>query len=144
MLPTVRFAAGAFVLASIATPPLPAMAHDDTAQRLVVTGAASATSSQMIVRDGATGQLRAPTAEEAQVLQTSRPALRRSAVSQPMSRSHVSGAQGARLTDEFMSYSVIVRQPDGSLAEICFSSREEAEAALEAKPVAKAATAPKE
>ena len=49
---------------------------------------------------------------------------------------HARQMRGARLTDEFMSYSVVVRQPDGSLKEFCFVSREAAEAALKSPFVA--------
>jgi hypothetical protein len=49
------------------------------------------------------------------------------------------GAVGARLTGDFMSYSVLVRQADGKLVEQCFDSKEAAEAATKggmfAKPV---------
>jgi hypothetical protein len=102
----------------------------------------SATANQMVVRDAASGQLRAATAEEAQTLKPMINA--RITAPTTLSRVHSSGAQGARLTDEFMSYSIVVRQADGSLAEVCFSTREEAEAALKT-PLAKPAnTAPTE
>jgi hypothetical protein len=104
-----------------------------------------ATASQMVVRDAATGALRAPTAEEAHTMSSRTPsALRRSIAPATMPKVHFSGARGARLHDEFMSYSVVVRQADGSLAEQCFSSKAEADAALKSSPVARAATLPTE
>jgi hypothetical protein len=48
------------------------------------------------------------------------------------------------LTDEFMSYSVLVRQPDGKLVEVCFESKEAADEAMKAAPVAKTNTLPTE
>jgi hypothetical protein len=49
-----------------------------------------------------------------------------------MLKHHHSGATGARLNDSFMSYSVVVKQPDGKLAEYCFDSLDAAEAAMAA------------
>lgn len=99
-------------------------------------------SSLIVVRDAATGQLRAPTAAEARALQPE--AVRRSNHLGTLPRVHPSGAQGARLTDAMMSYSVVVRQPDGSLTEQCFDSRDVAESALKAAPVARNPAAPTE
>jgi hypothetical protein len=103
-----------------------------------------ATAAQMVVRDPATGALRAPTAEEAHAMSSRSPSALRRTASATMPKVHVSGARGARLHDEFMSYSVVVRQADGSLAEQCFSSKAEADAALKSSPVARAATPPTE
>jgi hypothetical protein len=104
-----------------------------------------ASAAQMVVRDSATGALRAPTAEEAQSM-GSRAAspYRRSAAPATLPKVHSSGARGARLHDEFMTYSVVVRQADGSLVEQCFGSKAEAEAALKSSPVTRAATLPTE
>ena len=97
-----------------------------------------------MVRDGTTGQLRAATADEAQTLHQSRARALRAAPAAPMARVHNSGARGVRLTDEFMSYSVVLRGADGKLVEYCFSTREAAEAAVKSESVAKAATLPTE
>ena len=87
------------------------------------------------MRDATTGQLRAPTGEEAQALQQSRSSKQlRAAPAAMLPRQHVNGTRGARLTDDMMSYSVVVKRTDGSLQEICFDSREAAEAALKASP----------
>lgn len=116
-----------------------ALAHDDHP---------SAAANQVVVRDAETGALRAPTAEEADVLQrkAARAATTRRASQQPMSKAHVSGAQGARLTEEFMSYSVAVRQADGRVKMECFNSPEEASAAMKAaaNPAAQAPALPTE
>ena len=96
---------------------------------------AQAADAQRVVRDPETGALRAPTAEEAAALQnlTARRALQlRAAPAAPLQKFHASGARGVRLTDEFMSYSVMVRQADGTLAEQCFGSQAEADAAVKA------------
>lgn len=145
-------AGAGLALAGIAALPLPLLAQEASAdaaksaqsQASVETSA----NNQVVVRDVATGKLRAATPEEAQALHSSRPAaatLRKSAAATtPQSRFHSSGARGVRLTDEFLSYSVVVRQPDGSLATLCFESKEEADAALKASPVVKTSTTPTE
>jgi hypothetical protein len=43
---------------------------------------------------------------------------------------HASGAKGLRLNEDFMSYSVVIRQPDGRLVEYCFANADAAEAAV--------------
>lgn len=100
--------------------------------------AVSSVSAQIVVRDAATGELRAATPEEASALHSSRSGavLRRGGAPGTQAKTHPSGARGARLTDEFMSYAVVVRQPDGSLASLCFATQEEADAALKGAPVA--------
>jgi len=149
---SVSVAGTGLALVGIAALPLQALAHDGHAEaaKPAQAQAPADANAQVVVRDAATGQLRAATPEEAQALHASRAGvatLRKSAVAAtPQARFHPSGARGARLTDEFMSYSVVVRQPDGSLATLCFESREEADAALKAaaSPVAKTSTLPTE
>lgn len=141
---SVSAAGTGLALASIAALPLQAFAHDDhpaTAVAAVEQAPVDASNRQMVVRDAATGQLRAATAAEAHALMPKASAQRSGAQLKTLPRSHASGATGARLTDEFMSYSVVVRQPDGSLATLCFESREEADAALKAASVVKTNTA---
>ena len=134
-------------LVAIASMPMHALAHDDAAAAAPAQlqgPTNSAVSNQMVVRDAASGQLRAATAEEAQVLQRKPAALLRAAPATLLPRVHSSGARGARLTSEFMSYSVAVRQADGSMAMQCVESPEAAAAVMEAAPVVKANTAPLE
>ena len=148
---SVSVAGTGLALAGFAALPLQALAHDGAeAAKPAQAQAPVDANAQVVVRDAATGQLRAATPEEAQALHSGRAGvatLRKSAAAAtPQARFHPSGARGARLTDEFMSYSVVVRQPDGSLATLCFESREEADAALKAaaSPVAKTSTLPTE
>lgn len=72
---------------------------------------------QVIARDPETGKLRAANTDEMQALQRHRATQRHTARMEP--RSHWSGATGARLTDEFMTYSVVVKRSDGKLVELC-------------------------
>ncbi len=137
-----------YALAGVAALALPAMAQEAPVQAARAEQAQSsvtASSNQIVVRDAGTGQLRAASPEEANTLreQHATGRLLRVAPQSTLPRFHASGARGARLTDEFMSYSVVVRQPDGSLKEFCFESREAAEAALKA-PVAAPQTLPTE
>jgi len=141
---SVSAAGTGLALVSLAALPTQAFAHDDhpvTTVSVVEQAPVDASNRQMVVRDAATGQLRAATAAEAQALMPKAGTQRSGARLKTVPRSHASGAIGARLTDEFMSYSVVVRQPDGSLATLCFESREEADAALKAASVVKTTTA---
>lgn len=118
------------------------LAASAIAQGDVVTStAAEATASQIVVRDSETGKLRAATAAEARALAGARASGEGIVVSRApldtVPRYHASGAHGVRLSDEFMSYSVTVRQADGTMLEYCFQSREEAEAGHKAVSVLK-------
>jgi hypothetical protein len=86
--------------------------------------AADTTSNMMVVRDAVSGELRAPTALEARALSPDRgvPGARLNT----LSRTHFSGARGARLSDQFMNHSVVARLADGSVVEQCFHTPEEA------------------
>ena len=148
MVRTIKSYAGmagsALALASIAAWAAPAVAQEATAQAAKPEQAAPVDTSagQIVVRDATSGELRAATAEEAQALREQHAKGRlRIAPQATLARYHYSGARGARLTDEFMNYSVVVRQPDGSLKEFCFQSREAAEAAVKVSPVIATSTA---
>lgn len=104
-------AAGVLALCAAALPAAAQQAEQQTEQAMV-----QSTASQTIARDAETGRLRAATAEEQQALAAQKTrANARFAAPRPLSKTHRSGARGARLTDEFMTSSVAVRQPDGSL-----------------------------
>jgi len=77
---------------------------------------------QIVVKDGDTGKLRQATPEEARALHAGRANARAGASMQ--SRSHWSGARGARLTDEFMTFTVVVKRADGKLVELCVEGGE--------------------
>jgi hypothetical protein len=105
----------------------------------------TATAGQMVTRDASTGELRMPTAEEARALQATKSTRGVAAAARTLPKVHATGAQGARLTDDFMSYTAVVRRADGTLVNQHFSSKEEAEAAVKSPaPLAKPATAPTE
>ncbi len=98
-------------LAAVAAEALPA-ADQDVAPAIA--------DSQVVARDPATGQLRPATAEEAKALRAARAAhLRAGGSVTSATHTHWSGARGARLTEDFMSYSVVVRTADGKLVELC-------------------------
>ena len=118
------FSAGLAFVVAASLPVAAQQAVDRTA------AASSLTNNQIIVRDLDTGEMRAPTAAEAATLRSKGVAALPPSTLRTEPRSHPSGARGARLTDEFMNYSVLVRQPDGRLLEYCFASREAAEAAI--------------
>lgn len=118
----------ALVLLSAAVMPLHAAAHDGHDHAIAV----ESTDQMTVVRDAETGKLRAPTADERSVMQEKAVKRRdvRIAAPRTLQKFHHSGAVGVRVTDEFMSTSVAVRKPDGSVAQQCFDSKEEADAAL--------------
>ncbi len=77
-----------------------------------------------LYKDVGTGELRAPTAEEMQAVAAERTAPRTN-----MRKSYArNGATRVVLDDSFLEYSVIVRQPDGSLAEVCVTGADQATA----------------
>jgi len=103
----------------------------DAPPAAVVSPSPAIAMAQMVVRDAATGRLRGPTAEEAAALHAAGPqALRGARRPGNVTRFHSSGAVGARMSDGAMSFSVLVKQPDGRLTEYCFASQDAAEAAL--------------
>ena len=132
-----RLAGASLVLAAA----LPVLAQAE-AVKAAPTATAAATN-QVVARDAVTGELRAATADEAKALQGK--AKSRTVAAQPSLKAHASGAQGVRLTDEFLSHVVVVRRADGSLVTQEYSSKAEAEAAVKSPaPAAKPATAPTE
>lgn len=90
------------------------------------------TDSMTVSRDAETGKLRAATPEEITALKAAGAARAMRVAPKPTQQKFhgASGARGARLTDEFMSQSVAVRQPDGSIAEQCFDSHDAANNAV--------------
>jgi hypothetical protein len=83
---------------------------------------ASAQESAVVVKDAVSGNLRAATAQEANVLNTNAAAKKtamRIAPKATMAKYHRSGAAGVRLTDEFLSAATVVRAADGSLVHEC-------------------------
>ncbi|TFW34555.1 post-PEP-CTERM-1 domain-containing protein [Massilia horti] len=73
-----------------------------------------------VVRDGATGKLRAPTSEELQTLHKSGARNRMRASPAPtLQKFHPNGAVGVRLNDEFMTQAVVTRTADGKLVKQC-------------------------
>lgn len=117
-----RAAGAVLALLAAATLPLSATAQNTTP------AADDSAAALTVVRDADTGQLRAPTADEAAALtRKSNARALRSAPPPALQKFHVSGARGARLTDEMANAAVMVRTPDGKLAAQCVDSHEAAE-----------------
>ncbi len=120
------------VLAGITIAPLQAAAQDGHAHQ----GTARVVSSDngVVVRDADTGKLRGPNAEERAELKAKADSQKdaRIAPATTLQKSHGSGARGMRLTDEFTSMSVAVRNADGSVGHQCHSSHDHAHAAISA------------
>jgi hypothetical protein len=82
----------------------------------------AAAAHSIVVRDAETGALRPATAEEAAALSSpaadggkTRGGASGPALGQTQPKSHSSGAVGARLSDEFATYSVATKRADGSV-----------------------------
>jgi hypothetical protein len=141
-----RLAGTGVVSATLAA--LPAVAQTTATPQAQPKAATAIGTNMMVIRDAATGLLRAPTAEEAAALQQIPSAAKfgRSADSlgapsspaTPMSKAHSSGARGARLTDEMATYSVAVRRADGTLEIEHVDGKAAATAAVKAAKVAPA------
>lgn len=89
-----------------------------------------------VVRDAETGKLRNATAAEHAALQAKASSKMRAArvapAQAPQEKFHAKGARGVRLTDEAISSSVAVRNPDGSIGMQCFESHGAANSAVAA------------
>ncbi len=76
--------------------------------------------SAVVTKDKRTGKLRPATAQEQKELQDEAAATAvRAAPAPTLQKFHASGATGARLTDEFMSTSIAVRNADGKIVKQC-------------------------
>jgi len=105
----------------------------------------TAVDAQIVVKDGDTGKLRAATPEEAHALRAGRANARAGRGGASMqARSHWSGARGARLTDESMTFSVVVKRADGTLVELCVEGAETTAKVVASAPTSKPATLPTE
>lgn len=94
---------------------LPAAAQETTGQEIAFQAVTNA-ESQTVTRDAETGKLRAATPEEHQKLSALKArSTARTAAKTTQPRTHSLGGRGARLTDDFLTSSIAVRQPDGSL-----------------------------
>ena len=130
---------GLLVLAASATLLTPVLACEEHAKaEPTATQAPSAAVAPVgltAVRDAETGQLRAPTADEAKALakvaqrqfnaEAARVGQLRAA--NPYFTTS-SGAKGMRLSEEHMSYSVVRRNADGSLSTDCVEGKQKADA----------------
>jgi len=112
---------------------------------------APAAENLIVVRDAETGQMRAPTAAEAEALQQkssakgelkgTRQAAAQNAPLKTQPKQHRSGAVGARVNDDLASLLVVQRRPDGAVAEACLPAAEAEQVVREGKPLPAAAPA---
>jgi len=98
-----------------------------------------------VVRDATTGELRAPTAQEHAALQQkaqAKAAASRVAKQVPLQKYHPNGARGVRVTEEFTSSVVAVRNTDGSIGKQCVEGEGSEHAAHAPASPAAASAAP--
>ena len=124
---------------------MPALAQSSPRPRLTAAEAPVA-DAQIVVKDGDTGKL-APRDPRRSARAARRLGPHARAVpggASPESRAHWSGARGARLTDDFMSFTVVVKRADGKLVELCVEGAETTAKVVESAPQLKPATLPTE
>ena len=140
--------AGAIGLGAVAVAlgaSMSASAQSSPAAAPVTEASETAADAQIVVKDGDTGKLRAATPEEAHALRAGRANARAGRGGASMqARSHWSGARGARLTDESMTFSVVVKRADGTLVELCVEGAETTAKVVASAPTSKPATLPTE
>jgi len=134
---------GAFAVALGATTSASAQSSPAATPVTDVAGGPAA-DAQIVVKDGDTGRLRSATPEEARALHAGRAHARAARGASPESRSHWSGARGARLTDDFMSFTVVVKRDDGKLVELCVEGAETTAKVVGSAPQSKPAILPTE
>jgi len=120
MLNQKLLAAGALATLCAATTLAPPPAH--------AAGQAAGPQGMVVVRDPQTGQLRAPTADEARALTGS--AAQRKAPAGHVETVGPGGSRKVQLGRSALVYSVATRGPDGKLEEQCVSGEHAAHAAL--------------
>jgi hypothetical protein len=90
--------------------------------------ASSSQSAMRTYKDSVTGELRGPTTEEMQAVATDKPAAKfRANDSRMRPYALANGGVRVQLDESALQYSVIVRQPDGSLAEVCVTGLDTAD-----------------
>jgi len=97
-----------------------------------------AAQAQTASRDTETGQLRAPTSDEAKALtseRTSRPVGLVSGKPNPQPIRHADGTIQQELDTSSLMYSVAKRNPDGSISQYCVTGSEAAERLVKGKKV---------
>jgi hypothetical protein len=90
-----------------------------------------------IARDADTGALRAPTESEAAALAAPAP----SAPAEIIQFVTPSGSIAAQVPEDFLTYTVVSKNADGSLSSICMPDKQSAEAAVRRSAAAPAQTA---
>ncbi len=97
--------------------------------------AAPAGEQAVVVRDAETGQLRAPTAAEAQALRDSqRQRAPQTASKAPVQRTHADGSVSVELDDSTLMYSVARRGADGTIERACVQGIEKAQSWANSAP----------
>lgn len=107
---------------------------------------------QRVVRDSATGQLRAPTADEAKALDAPAGTVRKAAQPvgllsgrvNPQPVVHADGSVEQELDESTLMYSVARRNSDGTLSLYCVPGPEAAQRVVDGKVVTRAARSTKE
>jgi hypothetical protein len=87
----------------------------------------------VVVRDAATGKMRAPTADEMKALRAATPPNAAMSASRPAAAPAMTrrdGARGVRVGESHMVYEVVTRGEDGKLSSQCVQGQDAAQQAL--------------
>lgn len=132
---------GSLVLSSAAFAEEPGNPKDSKEPTMPAAESAGKTAPRMIVvQDPETGQLRAATTKEIEALKAVAPAPKLAVTGEPTSvEKLLSGRVRAKLGPEYMRYSVVRKNPDGSLSSVCVPASKVDEVVKAPVPAAKPA-----
>lgn len=132
-------------------PPRTVLLGQAAAAALLALALMTSAQAQRVVRDSATGQLRAPTAEETKALEAATRARKHappvgllSGKVNPAPVLHRDGTVEQELDESTLMYAVARRNPDGTLSTYCVPGQEEADRVLKGKVASRVAKAAKE
>ncbi len=108
---------------------------------LVALGLAAGAQAQTVTKDSVTGELRAPTAEEAKTLEAAKTGKRAAAPvgilsgrADPQPQRLPNGTVAQELTTDTMMYSVARKNADGTISQYCVTGDDAAQRLVKAKP----------
>lgn len=116
-----------FPLAALALP----ASHAQEARPAAPAAHAPSQQGMVVVRDAQTGELRAPTPDEARALQAPSAAAARAAAPQPAMVTGPGGSRSVRVGESHMVYSVVTRDGSGKLHDQCLHGEHAAHQALD-------------
>ncbi|MFI5180850.1 MAG: post-PEP-CTERM-1 domain-containing protein [Thermoanaerobaculia bacterium] len=131
---------GVLVVSGVLVLSSPAFGEEPKSTAPAAESAGKAAPRMIIVKDPVTGELRAPTAQEIEALRSASPTPKLSVGGQPTSvEKLLSGRVRARLGPEYMRFSVVRKNPDGTISTDCVPGSKVDGALSASAPAAKSA-----